>query len=334
MGGLLAQLPILVGSGDISHTVTGNLESDNVFVNGVMTPLKVAEDGAEMLAGEDSQTWHNPTHGGVSDGLEFFADKIYSGVRETVDKVTGKEFQIGTGITRQIADLQDTSKGGAAEGRSYNINMHSQGNDITALGANEAHNYNSYGAPVRNTRLEEIFDFGVKRNFLVRKTLVILLPAPKRWSSHQPSGLKPYRVTRLKVTRNESGEQTVNKIKLTIMLTVIFSLTACSGNTPWLGANRVRAYSSDYVERWYLNPQYDESDLPPVGIARYAAADEIKSMYTVRYYVDDNKDALEEIPREQMWTKVGALKGKGGLREKEEVYIKTSSFMRKKTVNI
>lgn len=90
----------------------------------------------------------------------------------------------------------------------------------------------------------------------------------------------------------------MKKYILLIMIVLLFS--GCSGvnfmgASKWVGGGL-------YVERWYLNPEYDKKDIPS-GTAFYgAAAEKIKNKFTVKYYIQDGKDQTVEIPLKDMWT--------------------------------
>jgi filamentous hemagglutinin len=144
-GGLLGQAPILVGDDDINHRVIGNKNSDNVYINGIMNSEQDAKDGSDDIIGKniDKQQWINPTHGAISDLFESAVDKY------------GNTIGIQTGISRQVGNLLNSNK-------NLNVYMHSQGNLVTKSGAtnsrNNGHAYYSYGAPMKQEEVSNIFD--------------------------------------------------------------------------------------------------------------------------------------------------------------------------------
>jgi hypothetical protein len=81
-----------------------------------------------------------------------------------------------------------------------------------------------------------------------------------------------------------------------------------------MGAQKYMIRKGYYVERWYLNPNYNKSDIPK-GTAFYgAAAEKIKNRFTIKYYICDFKIGhTVEIPREDMRK----------VRRKDYKYIKT-----------
>ncbi len=82
---------------------------------------------------------------------------------------------------------------------------------------------------------------------------------------------------------------------------VLVALTGCTSHrTPTLGAQKQLGAVYSF-ERWYLNSDYDERDIPS-GTAFYgAAAQKIKHKFTIKYYVNDYDLYDKEIPPENMW---------------------------------
>lgn len=81
---------------------------------------------------------------------------------------------------------------------------------------------------------------------------------------------------------------------------MISLLVGCS-STPFMGANKIIHRGGDYVERWYLNSEYDKSDIPS-GTAFYgAAAKKTKDKFIVKYYINDGNKSDIEIPVSDMW---------------------------------
>lgn len=88
-------------------------------------------------------------------------------------------------------------------------------------------------------------------------------------------------------------------LKFILFVLVVIALSGCANYM--LGAKKYVMYGGDYVERWYLNPEYDGSDIP-VGTAFYgASAEKIKDKFIVKYYVADGKKSDVEIPKSDMW---------------------------------
>lgn len=141
-GGVLGNVPVMLGDDDINHKVLGDKSSKNVYVNGIMNNEQDARQGADNIIGidKDKQIWLNPSHGAIADLLE-----------STVDLLNGIGLQ--TGISSQIEELQKINK-------ELNIHMHSQGNAVTAEGARNTkngHTYNSYGAPMSESSVDKTF---------------------------------------------------------------------------------------------------------------------------------------------------------------------------------
>jgi hypothetical protein len=63
---------------------------------------------------------------------------------------------------------------------------------------------------------------------------------------------------------------------------------ACANE--FLGAKKI-GYQMMYVERWFLNPDYSQKDVPS-GTAFYgAAANKIRNKFNIVYYVNDEKNS-------------------------------------------
>jgi hypothetical protein len=133
-GGIIAQLPVLLGQGNRHHEVI-NGDATNISINGIMSTLEQAQKSANNIIGKDVDhgTWYNPTHGILSDLLEAGTDII------------GNLFGYQTGVSKQNETFQ-------AENGDKLFYLHSQGNLISQQGAsnpniNNGHTFNSYGAP-------------------------------------------------------------------------------------------------------------------------------------------------------------------------------------------
>ena len=92
----------------------------------------------------------------------------------------------------------------------------------------------------------------------------------------------------------------MNNLKVIILAIIISILiNSCAGVNflgaqKWIGGNH-------YVQRWYLNPQYSKDEIPK-GTAFYGdAAEKIKDKFIIKYYMQDGKDSLTEIPLKDMW---------------------------------
>ena len=106
-------------------------------------------------------------------------------------------------------------------------------------------------------------------------------------------------------------------LKSILFVLVIISVPGCANDM--LGANKYILYGGDYVERWYLNPEYDRGDIP-VGTEFYgASAEKIKGKFIVKYYVDDGKKSDVEIPRSDMW--VVNHNGKSRVKKKSRKFV-------------
>jgi hypothetical protein len=70
----------------------------------------------------------------------------------------------------------------------------------------------------------------------------------------------------------------------------------------FLGAKKIIYKGGFYVERWFLSPDYSESDVPS-GTAFYgAAANKIKNRFDIKYYVRDDENSELIIPKKDMWS--------------------------------
>ncbi|MDB1125444.1 hemagglutinin repeat-containing protein [Vibrio algarum] len=144
-GGIIAQLPGLIGIADNKHRVIegkgkGKGKSNDVYVNGMMNTEAAAKEGAKNVTGSvNSTTWYNPTHGLLGDLLESAVDKF------------GNHIGVQTGISKQIETLQDNNSNKV-------IHMHSQGNLISVEGANTNNTYKSYGSPMSKNSVTEKFN--------------------------------------------------------------------------------------------------------------------------------------------------------------------------------
>ena len=138
-GGLIAQIPILIGQEDIKHEVIG--EGNKVYANGIMNNLENAKQGADNIIGEgDKQIWWNPSRGIVSDLLE-----------SSVDLLNGIGLQ--TGISKQAERFQKENEG-------KEFYLHSQAHIIFKEGAantGAGNTYNSYGSPLPKSTVVKTF---------------------------------------------------------------------------------------------------------------------------------------------------------------------------------
>ena len=141
-GGLLGNIPVILGDDDISHRVIGDPNAKKVYIPGMMQKDEQSMiDGANNLIGknEDKQIWTNPSHGFFGDLFESATDKV--------------GYQ--TGISSQIEELTNKTIGAT-------IYMHSQGHEIAKVGAinnpNNQNTYKSHGAPTNKNKLKSIFN--------------------------------------------------------------------------------------------------------------------------------------------------------------------------------
>lgn len=89
--------------------------------------------------------------------------------------------------------------------------------------------------------------------------------------------------------------------KYFLIISSIFIFSGCFSDVNFMGASKWVG-GGLYVERWYLNPEYDKKEIPS-GTAFYGAASEkIKHKFTVKYYIEDGKDETVEIPLKDMWS--------------------------------
>lgn len=80
---------------------------------------------------------------------------------------------------------------------------------------------------------------------------------------------------------------------------VIYFIGGCSND--FMGANKVIYSSGGYVERWYLNPDYSEFDIP-YGTGFYGdSAEKERHKFVVKYYVRNNLKSGDLIPEQDMW---------------------------------
>jgi len=101
----------------------------------------------------------------------------------------------------------------------------------------------------------------------------------------------------------------VTNLKLMWCFLFITAFSGCSG-VSFLGANKY-SYKGYYVERWFINPEY-QKDVPE-GTAFYgAAAEKIEHKFTIKYYIADGAYDDVLIPDINMW------EVKGGKVDKRE----------------
>jgi hypothetical protein len=89
-------------------------------------------------------------------------------------------------------------------------------------------------------------------------------------------------------------------VRKALLLCIIGTLLSACTNE-FLGAKKI-TYGETYVSRWFLNPEYNESDIPS-GTAFYgAAANKIKYRFIVKYYAWEDGNNEKIIPNNHMWT--------------------------------
>lgn len=109
----------------------------------------------------------------------------------------------------------------------------------------------------------------------------------------------------------------MNKLIVCILLLIV---QGCSG-VNFLGAQK-HIGGSDYIERWFKNPDYQEE--VPEGTAFYgAAAEKVKHRFIIKYYISDGVEDDIEIPNKQMW------KVKPSEMDKREKYYLDTYFYKK-----
>lgn len=141
-GGLISQVPVLLGQADDAHVVDGNLDSKNVYMNGIMNTKQDAIEGADNIIGSevDKMIWLNPTHGVAGDILESAVDLV------------GNMFGLQTGISKQAQEFQENHK-------DMNYFLHSQAHLIAKEGAKPDENtYNSFGGPLPSFVIKDTFN--------------------------------------------------------------------------------------------------------------------------------------------------------------------------------
>ncbi|MGG7074625.1 hypothetical protein U5B43_10355, partial [Campylobacter sp. 9BO] len=141
-GGLLGNIPGYFGYEDSKFAVLGDINAKNVYGNGILNTAEDAIKGAQNIIGDSAkQIWYNPTRGFLADGIEFLVDKLggKSGIAKQIEKKQNEKDEFGDPLKR-------------------NIFMHSQFHEIAKHGANDAHTYFSYGAPMRESTVKKIFD--------------------------------------------------------------------------------------------------------------------------------------------------------------------------------
>lgn len=106
----------------------------------------------------------------------------------------------------------------------------------------------------------------------------------------------------------------MNYIKATFFIILLISMVGCANE--FMGAKKIIYNGFLYVERWYLNPEYDKRDIPS-GTAFYgAAAEKVKDRFTIKYYIDDGNKSNIEIPASDMW--IIDHNGKSNYRQDDE----------------
>jgi hypothetical protein len=90
--------------------------------------------------------------------------------------------------------------------------------------------------------------------------------------------------------------------KYFLIISSIFIFSGCFSDVNFMGASKWVG-GEIFVERWYLNPEYDKKEIPS-GTAFYgAAAEKIKYKFTVKYYLrtENGKDDIP-MPLQDLWT--------------------------------
>jgi hypothetical protein len=91
----------------------------------------------------------------------------------------------------------------------------------------------------------------------------------------------------------------INTNKIFIFLIIIILLSACANE--FLGSKKISYVRGFYVERWFLNPEYNKSEIPSGTEFYGAAADRIKHKFIIKYYIRDDSNSEKEIPSNNMW---------------------------------
>lgn len=86
-----------------------------------------------------------------------------------------------------------------------------------------------------------------------------------------------------------------------ILFFVLASTLISSCANDLQGASMYIMQGGYYVERWYLNPEYNRKDIP-TGTAFYGdSAEKVKDKFIVKYYIYDDKKSKIGIPKNNMW---------------------------------
>ena len=99
----------------------------------------------------------------------------------------------------------------------------------------------------------------------------------------------------------------------------------CS-NPPFMGAKKFIVKGGMYLERWYLNPEYNSSEVPSGSEFYGAAAEKIKDRFTIKYYIYDGERSDSEIPKSDMWVVNHNGKGWGKQDDDNFFYYKINEF--------
>lgn len=181
-GGIIAQLPVLLGDKDIKFSITGDPNSKTYTINGVNNTFEGAQDGGDIMAGEGvaHQTVYNPTHGFMGDLFESAVDLF------------GNSAGIQTGVSKQVEQVQKDCT-------DCTIYMHSQGNIISQAGANpkDGNRYISIGSPLWSSTLKDKFNIDNKLFILkhdgdyVAKPINMFKPTTWNDAGHPVETYKP-----------------------------------------------------------------------------------------------------------------------------------------------
>ena len=105
------------------------------------------------------------------------------------------------------------------------------------------------------------------------------------------------------------------KINTLLILGLMLLLNIGCSSTNYMGAKKWRVRAGMFAERWYLNPQYSQTEIPK-GTGFYgAAAEKMKHKFIIKYYIlNDTIPDTTEIPKKDMRK----------IKRKGYMYIKTA----------
>lgn len=91
----------------------------------------------------------------------------------------------------------------------------------------------------------------------------------------------------------------MSKIKILTIFLISVIFTGCSG-TNFMGAQK-HIGGFFFIERWYLNKEFNKNDIPSGTQFYGASAQKIKNKFTIKYYIADDEGSTIPIPIKDMW---------------------------------